>query len=100
MFGYLFKMLIFGQLKVAHNTAVSLAKRSRNLLSLDISFCRNLTNEAVGLIVDSCLSLKILKIFGCTQITNVFLEGHSNPEVQIIGMKMSPVLKFETSEDA
>ncbi|XP_031267836.1 uncharacterized protein LOC116126283 [Pistacia vera] len=94
------KELSLNSVKVAHNTAVSLAKRSRNLLSLDISFCRNLTNEAVGLIVDSCLSLKILKIFGCTQITNVFLEGHSNPEVQIIGMKMSPVLKFETSEDA
>lgn len=55
-------------LQVAHNTAISLSRRSRNLRSLDMSWCRNLTNEAVGLIVDSCLSLKMLKLFGCTQV--------------------------------
>ncbi|KAK3040369.1 hypothetical protein RJ639_026774, partial [Escallonia herrerae] len=79
--------------KVAHNTAISLARRSRNLLSLDLSWCRKLTNEAVGLIADSCSSLKVLKLFGCTQITNVFLEGHSNPQVQVIGLKMTPILE-------
>lgn len=26
------------------------------------------------------------------QITDIFLDGHSNPDVQIIGLKMSPVL--------
>jgi DNA repair protein RAD7 len=35
---------------------------------LDLSFCRELTNEALGLIVDSCSSLKMLKLFGCTQV--------------------------------
>ncbi|KAI9191538.1 hypothetical protein LWI28_009766 [Acer negundo] len=79
--------------KVAHNTALSLAKSSRNLIILDLSWCRLLTNEAVGLIVDSCSSLRMVKVFGCTQITNVFLDGHSNPEVKIIGLKMSPVLE-------
>ncbi|KAK3034494.1 hypothetical protein RJ639_032483 [Escallonia herrerae] len=79
--------------KVARNTAISLARRSRNLLSLDLSWCRNLTNEAVGLIADSCSSLKVLKLFGCTQITNVFLDGHSNPQVQVIGLKMTPILE-------
>ncbi|CAK9144176.1 unnamed protein product [Ilex paraguariensis] len=79
--------------KVADNTAISLARCSRNLISLDLSWCRNLTDEALGLIVDSCLSLKVLKIFGCTQITNVFLDGHSNPQVRIIGLKMAPILE-------
>lgn len=79
--------------KVGHNTAKSLAKPSRRLHTLDLSWCRNLTDEAVGLIVDNCLSLRVLKLFGCTQITDVFLDGHSNPDVQIIGLKMSPVLK-------
>lgn len=79
--------------KVAHNTAISLSRHSRNLQSLDISWCRNLTNEAVGLIVDSCLSLKMLKLFGCTQITNVFLDGHSNAQVLVIGLQMSPILE-------
>lgn len=27
------------------------------------------------------------------QITKVFLDGHSNPDVQIIGLKMCPVLE-------
>ncbi|XP_057501241.1 uncharacterized protein LOC130785162 isoform X1 [Actinidia eriantha] len=79
--------------KVSHNTAITLARRSIKLFSLDLSWCRNLTDEAVGLIVDSCLSLKLLKLFGCTQITNVFLDGHSNPQVQIIGLKTTPLLE-------
>ncbi|XAR51090.1 hypothetical protein NMG60_11005625 [Bertholletia excelsa] len=79
--------------KVSHNTAISLSTRAKNLFSLDLSWCRNLTNEAVGLIVDSCLSLRVLKLFGCTQITDVFLNGHSNPDVKIIGLKMTPLLE-------
>ncbi|CAK7352784.1 unnamed protein product [Dovyalis caffra] len=111
--------------RVAHNTALSIAKCSRNLVSLDLSWCRKLTDEALGLIVDSCFSLKLLKLFGCTQlsmwpasplpvqnkmnqsqipdgndsrvgtpgITEAFLNGHSNPRVQIIGCKTGPVLE-------
>ncbi|OMO91768.1 Leucine-rich repeat, cysteine-containing subtype [Corchorus olitorius] len=79
--------------KVGQNTALSLARRGRNLISLDLSWCRNLTDEAVGLIVDSCLSLRALKLFGCSQITNVFLSGHSNSNVEIIGSKLSPLLE-------
>lgn len=47
---------------------MSLAKRSRKLLSLDVSWCRRISNEALGLIVDCCSSLKLLKIFGCRQV--------------------------------
>lgn len=79
--------------KVGSSTALSLAKCSRKLLSLDLSWCRRVTNEALGLIVDSCLSLKLLKLFGCTQITNVFLNGHSNSLVRIIGLNLTYVLE-------
>lgn len=79
--------------KVGYNTAISLARRGRNLFSLDVSWCRNLTDEMLGLIVDSCLSLRALKLFGCTQVTKVFLKGHSNPHVQIIGLQLSPILE-------
>nr|CAD1826146.1 unnamed protein product [Ananas comosus var. bracteatus] len=73
--------------KVGHHTALAISRRcSNHLQCLDLSFCRKMTDEALGLIVDSCLSLRILKIFGCTQITNVFLDGHSNPLVKIIGL--------------
>ncbi|KAG8657232.1 dynein regulatory complex subunit 6 isoform X3 [Manihot esculenta] len=79
--------------RVENQTALSIAKCSRNLLSLDLSWCRKLTNEALGLIVDSCSSLKVLKLFGCSQVTDVFLNGHSNSLVHIIGCKMTPVLE-------
>ncbi|KAL8063123.1 hypothetical protein ABFX02_01G007300 [Erythranthe guttata] len=78
--------------QIEANTAFSLAKRSRKLLSLDISWCRRISNEALGLIVDSCSSLKLLKVFGCRQITNVFVNGHSNPVVRIIGLNLTPIM--------
>ncbi|KAF1876179.1 hypothetical protein Lal_00006810 [Lupinus albus] len=79
--------------KVGHHTTLSLASRGKNLHSLDLSWCRNLHDNELGLIVDSCFSVRLLKLFGCTQVTDVFLKGHSNPEVQIIGLKMSPLLQ-------
>ncbi|KAF8034029.1 hypothetical protein BT93_C0339 [Corymbia citriodora subsp. variegata] len=79
--------------KVGHNTAISLAKRAKGLRILDLSWCRNLTDEAMGLIVDSCSSLKELKVFGCSQITDAFIDGHANPDVHIIGLKLSPILE-------
>ncbi|KAF7154730.1 hypothetical protein RHSIM_Rhsim01G0183000 [Rhododendron simsii] len=79
--------------KVGPNTALSLAKSSKELLSLDLSWCRKITNDALGLIVDSCLSLKLVKLFGCTQISDEFLNGHSNSQVNIVGLNLTPILK-------
>lgn len=42
------------------------------------------------------LSLIVLSL----QITNVFLDGHSNPELEIIGLKMSPVLEHIRQPDS
>ncbi|PON55599.1 Ankyrin repeat-containing protein [Trema orientale] len=53
---------------------------SRKLHTLDLSWCRNLTDKELSFIVDRCLSLMVLKLFGYTQITDVFLNGHSNSE--------------------
>ncbi|KAG8367173.1 hypothetical protein BUALT_Bualt16G0045100 [Buddleja alternifolia] len=80
-------------IQVSNHTALSLARNCKNLQNLDLSWCRNLTNEALGLIVDSCSSLQLVKLFGCTQVTNVFIEGHSNEQVKLIGLKMTPVFK-------
>ncbi|CAD5175773.1 unnamed protein product [Musa acuminata subsp. malaccensis] len=74
--------------KVAQQTALAISRQcSSTLYSLDLSFCRKLTDEALGLIVDSCSSLRILKLFGCTQATEVFFSGHSNSIVKLIGCK-------------
>ncbi|KAD6455101.1 hypothetical protein E3N88_09807 [Mikania micrantha] len=85
--------------KVAHHTALSLAKHAKKLQRLDLSWCREMRDEAVGLIVDSCLSLETLKLFGCTQITNVFTDGHSNRSVKIIGLQESQILKNIVAPD-
>lgn len=61
--------------KVGHNTALALAKFSEKLQILDVSWCRDMSDNALGYIVDSCSSLKVLKVFGCTQIT-----GNANKE--------------------
>ncbi|CAI9095946.1 OLC1v1031994C2 [Oldenlandia corymbosa var. corymbosa] len=49
-------------------TAFSLAKCCTNLSQLDLSWCRKITTEALGVIVDSCSSLKLIKLFGCSQV--------------------------------
>ncbi|XP_050216200.1 uncharacterized protein LOC126667272 [Mercurialis annua] len=99
--GELLKELTLNNVKkVGHNTAISLAKRSRNLINLDLSWCRNLTDEALGLIVDTCPSLRVLKLFGCDQITNVFLNGHRNSEVKIVGIKLSALLDHIYAPDS
>ena len=48
-------------IQVGYNTAASLGRHSKRLHTLDLSWCRNLTDEAVGFIVDNCLSLRVLK---------------------------------------
>nr|XP_027082975.1 F-box/LRR-repeat protein 17-like [Coffea arabica] len=89
--------------EVGSQTAYSIAKYSTNLLSLDLSGCKKITDQALGLIVDSCKSLKLLKLFCCTQITDVFLNRHSNPMVHIVGLQSTSsrdiVSHFESSED-
>ncbi|KAG9458087.1 hypothetical protein H6P81_002595 [Aristolochia fimbriata] len=80
--------------EVANRTAKAIASRcSSTLQILDLSFCRKLKNEALGLIVDTCSSLRLLKLFGCTQVTSTFLDGHSNSFVSIVGVKASPILE-------
>ncbi|XP_008786637.3 uncharacterized protein LOC103704910 [Phoenix dactylifera] len=86
--GSLTELSLNGVEKVAQHTAVAISRKcSSNLQSLDLSFCRKMTDEALGLIVDNCSNLRILKLFGCTQVTDTFLDGHSNPFVSIIGLK-------------
>ncbi|XP_078160926.1 uncharacterized protein LOC144556446 isoform X2 [Carex rostrata] len=72
--------------KVGHQTATAISRRCMCLQKLDLSFCRRMSDQALGLVVDSCSSLKTVKLFGCTQVTDLFLKGHSNSSVEIIGL--------------
>ncbi|XP_024959331.1 F-box/LRR-repeat protein 2 isoform X2 [Cynara cardunculus var. scolymus] len=78
--------------KVSFNSAFALAKFSRKLVSLDLSWCRQVTDEALGFITDNCSSLKLLKIFGCTQITDTFVLGRANSQVHVVGRDSVSVL--------
>lgn len=55
--------------QVGHNTASALAKHSEKLQILDLSWCRDMSDVSLGYIVDNCSSLKVLKVFGCTQVS-------------------------------
>uniref|UniRef100_A0A7N0V137 Uncharacterized protein n=1 Tax=Kalanchoe fedtschenkoi TaxID=63787 RepID=A0A7N0V137_KALFE len=57
--------------KIGAATALAIARYTRGLVSLDLSWCRSLSDKMVGLIVDSCKSLVLLKLFGCGQVKSL-----------------------------
>ena len=54
---------------------------THSLEELDVSWCRGISDEGLGHLVDNAYNLKALCLRGCVQITEIFLNGHSNPEV-------------------
>ncbi|GMH39641.1 hypothetical protein BSKO_07539 [Bryopsis sp. KO-2023] len=65
----------------------TIASRCRHSMeSLEISFCRNIPEDAVGLVADSCFNLRKINIFGLSHITNRFLNGHRNDQLTVIGV--------------
>ena len=58
---------------------------AENLKYLDISWCRGLTDHSVGSLVDACEQLEVLTVWGCTQLTKTFYEGHSRDGLIVIG---------------
>ncbi|XP_066352902.1 DNA repair protein RAD7-like [Miscanthus floridulus] len=94
--GCLTELMLNNVKKVGDLTALAISRKCSVLLeALDLSFCRELTDEALGLIVDSCPSLRILKLFGCTQVTDLFLKGHSNKSVKIVGIEGSILVQMD-----
>ncbi|KAH9321108.1 hypothetical protein KI387_015747, partial [Taxus chinensis] len=57
-----------------HTILALVSNSSENLSRLDVSWCRKLTDEALGLLADSCPCLRELILFGCTQVTDKFLK--------------------------
>ncbi|CAD6265268.1 unnamed protein product [Miscanthus lutarioriparius] len=94
--GCLTELMLNNVKKVGDLTALAISRKCSVLLeALDLSFCRELTDEALGLIVDGCPSLRILKLFGCTQVTDLFLKGHSNTSVKIVGIEGSILVQMD-----
>ena len=55
------------------------------LESLDISWCRGVTDHGVGALVDASEQLEQLSVWGCTQLTRRFYDGHSRDALRIVG---------------
>jgi hypothetical protein len=64
---------------VGAKTFRALASRCHDTLEeLNISWCRGVTDNMLGLVADSCLRLHTVTAWGCTTITRKFTDGHSN----------------------
>ncbi|KAF7831539.1 DNA repair protein rhp7-like [Senna tora] len=81
------RKLTDSSVKVGHDTALSLASRAKKLHTLDLSWYRNLTENEVGLIVDSCFSLKLLKLFGSRQRRRMIKPGPEDPSLLTLQTK-------------
>ncbi|KAL3687512.1 hypothetical protein R1sor_013821 [Riccia sorocarpa] len=76
---------------IGEHTIIALAHFSKDSLErLDVSWCRLVSDQALGLLADSCRKLQSLRVFGCTQVTNLFLEGHSNNTLKVTGLWEGP----------
>jgi hypothetical protein len=58
---------------------------SNTLEKLDISFVREFNEDVLGCLVDQAIFLKYLSVWGCTQLSNRFFDGHRNDGVNIDG---------------
>ncbi|KAJ8907551.1 hypothetical protein NDN08_007662 [Rhodosorus marinus] len=67
---------------VTDATVLALKRYCEGLEELDLSWCRAITDEALGQFVDAVQSLRLLKLRGCSQVTAKFVGGHSNPDLE------------------
>lgn len=59
----------------------ALARHSFDSLRyLDVSRCRGISNTGLGEVADSCPHLCKLRVWGCTQLTEVFFHGHARSD--------------------
>ena len=71
---------------ITDETLVALREhRTKSLEELDVSWCRGISDEGLGYLVDNAYNLKTLYVRGCGQITDIFLNGFSNPSIKVWG---------------
>ena len=58
---------------------------ARNLTHLDVSWCLEFSEDALGLLTDKCRRLKRLSVWGCRQVTHRLINGHGNDALEIVG---------------
>jgi len=70
--------------EITDMSLVALTKfSSSNLQEIELSFCRKFTDDGLGQLVDSCPRIRRLDLWGCTQVTDRFYDGHSATDLII-----------------
>lgn len=59
-------------------------KCGASLQTLDLSWCRAVSENAMGRMADSLSALKSLKLFGCSQITQRLRDGLASDTIQVM----------------
>ena len=60
-------------------------RRCDALEALDVSWCRGVSDQPLGALVDRCAALRKLTIWGCSQLTPLFFNGHKNDALEVVG---------------
>lgn len=61
------------------------AEACPELVELDLSMCRGMTDNGLGRLADACGKLRRLHLWGCRQVTDRFISGTVNEGLQILG---------------
>lgn len=97
--GCLRSLCASGVPNVGDATMAALARHCGSTLeTLDVSFCRLVSDDALGHVVDACQALKTLVLYGCSQVTPRFVHGHSSAALKRVeglgpgqGMPVQPL---------
>jgi DNA repair protein RAD7 len=74
---------------ITSKTAVIILKNCYKILNtLEMSFVRGISEDSLGLLVDTCFNLRKLSVWGNSQLTAKFFEGHSNYELFVAGRSL------------
>jgi DNA repair protein RAD7 len=82
------KIDLSGIVGLTEVAVVALAKNgaAASLQEVNLSWCRAVSPACLGLLADSCRSLKKLVLWGCSQVDGSdFVLGHSNTELVLVG---------------
>ena len=84
----LHKLTLGGVVGLNSDAVIALARGgcAAMLQEVDLSWCRKVNPEALGLLADRCPNLQKLVLWGCSQVDDsTFLLGHSNDRLTVIG---------------
>jgi DNA repair protein RAD7 len=85
-FGAHLERLDFGGCnKISSRTVILLATHCPSIHYMDMSFCRGIQNEALNYLVNCSRSLSELHVWGCTQLTDAFFNGHTKLDLLVCG---------------